>query len=124
MLISLLQAPRKARYGSVKEGKQRLFGYGHGIYKTVDPRFALADSLLAELDAKDDQLLAVAAEVNRLATTDPYFVERNLNANADLSGVFVYTALCFSPELVPNMMIAGRMPGLMAHYRESMSKLS
>ncbi|KAK7178804.1 citrate synthase [Paraphaeosphaeria sporulosa] len=107
---------------NVKEGKQRLFGYGHGMYKTVDPRLALINGLLEELDTGGNKLLEVAAEVNRFATTDAYFLERNLNANADLSGVFLYIGLGFPSELIPNMMIAARMPGLMAHYREAMSE--
>jgi citrate synthase len=78
---------------SVKRGEKRLFGYGHRMYKTVDPRIRLIKGLLDELEAEKNPLLRVAAEIDRIASTDKYFTERKLNANADLYGVFFYIAL-------------------------------
>ncbi|KAL9036214.1 MAG: hypothetical protein Q9214_006235, partial [Letrouitia sp. 1 TL-2023] len=105
---------------SVKRGEQRLFGYGHRIYKTVDPRVAFAKQILEDLKTKSE-LLDVAKEIDRIASTDDYFIKRNLSANADLYGVFIFIALDFPPELVPVMMMASRSPGLMAHWREAMT---
>ena len=79
----------------VKAKKYRLYGYGHRIYKTVDPRIKFIRSMLDELSEgrNDNPLLAVALEIDRIASTDEYFTSRNLKANADLYGCFVYTAL-------------------------------
>ena len=76
----------------VKARKYRLYGYGHRIYKTVDPRIK---NMLDELSERkhDNPLLAVALEIDRIASTDEYFTSRDLKANADLYGCFVYTAL-------------------------------
>lgn len=79
----------------VKAKKCRLFGYGHRIYKTVDPRAKYIRKMLDELadDSKENALLGIAMEIDRIASTDKYFTSRNLKANADLYGCFVYTAL-------------------------------
>ena len=79
----------------VKAKKLRLFGYGHRIYKTVDPRAKYLRAMLEEFseESKNNPLLAIAMEIDREASTDEYFTSRNLKANADLYGCFVYTAL-------------------------------
>lgn len=84
-----------ALIADVKTKKYRLFGYGHRIYKTVDPRIKFIRSILDELSEseKDNPLLAVALEIDRIASNDEHFTSRNLKANADLYSCFVYTAL-------------------------------
>ena len=79
----------------IKAKKYRLFGYGHRIYKTVDPRTKFMRAMLDEHSqtSKDDTLLGIALEIDRIASSDSYFTSRNLKANADLYGSFVYTAL-------------------------------
>ena len=76
----------------------RLSGYGHRIYKQLDPRAKYVREMLEELtrdrDIREmDPVLQVAMEIDRIASTHEYFVKRNLQANADLYGSFVYTAL-------------------------------
>lgn len=78
---------------SVKSGERRLYGYGHRVYKTVDPRVLFAKEVLEDLDSHESPLLQVAYEIDRIAATDEYFVSRQLNANADLYGVCIYIAL-------------------------------
>lgn len=85
-----------ALIADVKAKKLRLSGYGHRIYKTTDPRSRLLRSMLNdELSEEVERipLLAVALEIDRVASTDPYFTSRNLKANADLYGNFIYAAL-------------------------------
>ena len=84
-----------ALIADVKAKKYRLFGYGHRIYKTVDPRTKFIRTMLDELSEgeKVNPLLAVALEIDKTASEDEYFTSRNLKANADLYGCFVYTAL-------------------------------
>ena len=92
-----LETPDKvpALITQVKAKKTRLFGYGHRIYKTVDPRSKFIKEMLKELqeESKDEPLLAVAMEIDRIASEDDYFTSRKLKVNADLYGCFVYTAL-------------------------------
>jgi citrate synthase len=79
----------------VKEKKLRLFGYGHRIYKTVDPRVKHLKNALEELSENidADPHVSVAMEIDRLASQDDYFRSRNLNVNADLYGCFVFSAM-------------------------------
>ena len=79
----------------VKKNKTRLFGYGHRIYKTRDPRVSLIEELVKEhREAVDSNpLLRVAMAIDKAANEDPYFVDRGLKANADLMGCFLYTAM-------------------------------
>ena len=84
-----------AMISDVKAKKHRLFGYGHRIYKTVDPRAKFIKAMLDEFadETTHNPLFAVAMEIDRIASQDHYFTSRNLKANADLYGCFVYTAL-------------------------------
>ncbi len=77
----------------VKRGERRLFGYGHRTYDTADPRIRPIQVLLGQLSAASNPLLAVAQEIDRVASNDEYFKTRGLNANADLYGVFFYVAM-------------------------------
>ncbi|KAI9716187.1 MAG: hypothetical protein M1828_000413 [Chrysothrix sp. TS-e1954] len=109
----------------VKQKKQRLYGYGHRIYKTTDPRSSIIRQILSELleDGPNDPLLDIAMEIDRVASEDEYFTSRKLAANADLYGSFVYTALGFPPDIILPLAIVSRLPGLLAHWREAMLKL-
>ena len=77
----------------VKRGERRLFGFGHRTYKVVDPRLRPIKEILAELDAAADPLLKVAQEIEKVASADEYFRSRNLHANADFYGHFVFTSM-------------------------------
>ncbi|ROW11150.1 hypothetical protein VMCG_01542 [Cytospora schulzeri] len=107
---------------AVKNKQFRLFGYGHRVYKTKDPRATLIEELMEEhrdiIDA--NPLLQVALEIDRQANTDPYFVERKLKLNADFFSCFLYIALGLPQEIVSGLMTIPRMGGFMAHWREAM----
>jgi len=89
----------------VKAKKYRLFGYGHRIYKTVDPIAKFIRGMLEELEEemRGDPLLKVALEIDDVASKDEYFTKRNLKANADLFGCFVYTALYVQSSPLANV---------------------
>ncbi|PTU19044.1 hypothetical protein P175DRAFT_0484853 [Aspergillus ochraceoroseus IBT 24754] len=108
----------------VKAKKFRLSGYGHRIYKTVDPRVKHLKKALEELSGNiaGNSHLSVALEIDRIASQDPYFSSRNLNTNADLYGCFVFSAMGFKPEIVTALMLGGRVSGVLAHWREQMGK--
>ncbi|GMG25557.1 unnamed protein product [Aspergillus oryzae] len=84
-----------AKIARVKAGKERLYGYGHRVYRVTDPRFVFIREILNELseEVEKDPLLKVAFEVDRVASEDEYFTSRNLRPNADLFAAFVYKAL-------------------------------
>ena len=91
---SVSNAPAKIQ--NVIAGKERLFGYGHRIYKVTDPRSVYIREIMEELGAqkKDkDPILAIALELDSIASKDPYFVSRNLKANADLWASFAYMGM-------------------------------
>ncbi|KAK4187743.1 putative citrate synthase [Podospora australis] len=108
----------------VKQKKMRLFGYGHRIYKTRDPRLALIEELIEKSKDKvaDNPLLKVALAIDRVANQDEYFVSRNLKANADLLGCFFYSALGFERDMIIAIICLSRLPGGLAHWRETLEK--
>src|SRR5690606_19340641 len=70
----------------------RLMGFGHRVYKNYDPRAKIMQEttheVLAELGHKGDPMLQVAMELERIALTDEYFVEKKLYPNIDFySGI-------------------------------------
>ncbi|GFG09619.1 citrate synthase [Aspergillus udagawae] len=107
---------------AVKQGKRRLFGYGHRSYKGVDPRVAPIRSILKDLDTSSNSLLKVAERIEQVASADDYFKSRGLYPNADFYGNFVFTGIGFEPEMIPAAMMAQRIMGVMAHWREYMLK--
>ncbi|PVH85628.1 citrate synthase [Cadophora sp. DSE1049] len=109
---------------AVKAKQFRLFGYGHRVYKARDPRVGLIEELMeANREAIDENpLLQVAMEIDRVANTDPYFVERKLKVNVDLYGCFIYTAMGIDRVIIPGVMLISRAGGVMAHWREAMSQ--
>lgn len=72
---------------AVKQGNELLHGYGHRAYKSRDPRAAILKDLLGEVEKETgfrDPLLDVAEQVDRQASQDPYFRDRDTSVNADL----------------------------------------
>ena len=92
-----LGVPKKvpAMIAEVKVKNDRLFGYGHRIYKIVDQRVKFIRARLDEHkgSTRQNQLLSIAIEIDGIVSTNSYFTSRNLKANADLYGVFFYTAV-------------------------------
>ena len=77
----------------VKNGKSRLFGYGHRTYKTVDPRLEPIKEMVLELNLESNPLLKIAREIDHVSSTDEYFLKRGLHANADFYGVFLFIGM-------------------------------
>jgi citrate synthase len=85
-----------------KEDGIRLMGFGHRVYKNLDPRArivkATADQVLAELGVTDP-LLQIAKELEAAALADSYFQERKLYPNVDFYTGVIYKALGFPPRM-------------------------
>ncbi|GES65011.1 citrate synthase [Aspergillus terreus] len=105
---------------AVKKGRRKLFGYGHRAYKGVDPRVRPIQSILKDLDMSSNALLKIAERIEQTASTDDYFLKRGLYPNADFYGNFVFTGIGFEPDMIPAAMLAQRIIGIMAHWREYM----
>lgn len=104
-----------------KEDGIRLMGFGHRVYKNLDPRArivkATADQVLAELGV-NDPLLEIAKELEAAALADSYFQERKLYPNVDFYTGVIYKALGFPPRMFTALFAMGRLPGWIAHWRE------
>ncbi|KAJ5766012.1 uncharacterized protein N7511_003628 [Penicillium nucicola] len=104
--------------GEVKEGKRKLFGYGHRTYKGMDPRVHSIRTILKDLTYVEQPLLKVAEAIERTAEKDEYFLSRGLYPNADFYGNFVFTGIGFEIDIIPAAMLVHRIIGIMAHWRE------
>ncbi|OQE36827.1 hypothetical protein PENCOP_c011G03351 [Penicillium coprophilum] len=104
----------------IKSGKRKLFGYGHRTYKGMDPRVRPIQSILKDLSDVQQPLLKVAEAIEEAASKDEYFSSRGLYPNADFYGNFVFTGIGLEPDLIPAAMLAHRIMGIMAHWREYM----
>ena len=113
-----------AKIARVKSGKERLFGFGHRIYRVKDPRYTAIRQIMHELhdEIEHDPLLRIACEVERQASRDEYFIERNLKPNADFFAALTYKAMGFSAEFILPLQIISRTQGFVAHWKEAMGK--
>lgn len=106
-----------------KSSKVRLMGFGHRVYKNYDPRAAivkrLADEVLSRTGLRDD-LLDIAIELEGIALSDDYFVERKLYPNVDFYTGLIYRAMGFPTSMFTPLFAVGRMPGWIAQWREMM----
>ncbi|MFZ2624059.1 MAG: citrate synthase [Propionibacterium sp.] len=99
----------------------RLMGFGHRVYRNVDPRAKIlkraAENLLHALDV-DDPLLDLAQELAEVALADDYFIERRLYPNVDFYSGIILRALGIPLNMFTVMFAIGRMPGWIANWRE------
>jgi citrate synthase len=104
-----------------RESGVRLMGFGHRVYKNYDPRAAIvketADKILSKLGKRDD-LLDIALELEGIALSDPYFIERKLYPNVDFYTGLIYKAMGFPTRMFTPLFALGRLPGWIAQYRE------
>ena len=104
----------------VKEGKGRLMGFGHRVYKNYDPRAAiikrLADQVF-EVTGRNPNL-DIALELERIALQDDYFIKRKLYPNVDFYSGLIYQAMKFPVDMFPVLFAIGRMSGWLAQWEE------
>src|SRR5713101_1523165 len=107
---------------SVKEGKGRLMGFGHRVYKNYDPRAKvikkLADQVF-EVTGRNPKL-DIALELERIALEDEYFVKRKLYPNVDFYSGIMYQAMGFRPEMFTVLFAIPRTAGWLAQWEELM----
>jgi citrate synthase len=104
----------------VKQGDERLMGFGHRVYKNYDPRAKIikkATEEVFEVTGKNP-LLQIASELERIALEDDYFVKRKLYPNVDFYSGLIYEALGLPVSMFPVMFAIGRTSGWIAQWLE------
>jgi citrate synthase len=104
----------------VKEGKERLMGFGHRVYKNYDPRATIIKKACDDVFEVTgvNPLLKIAQELEKIALEDEYFVKRKLYPNVDFYSGLIYEALSFPPEMFTVLFAIGRTPGWLAQWSE------
>ena len=104
-----------------KSSDFRLMGFGHRVYKNFDPRAKIikesTDKVLKEMGT-NDPLLGIARELEEVALSDEYFIERNLYPNVDFYSGILYRAIGIPTEMFTVMFALGRLPGWIAQWKE------
>ncbi len=106
---------------AAKEGKARLMGFGHRVYKNYDPRakiFGQAAERVLKALGRQDPLLDIAHHLEQAALSDDYFVERKLYPNVDFYSGIVLKAIGIPVDMFTVMFAIGRMPGWIANWKE------
>jgi citrate synthase len=104
-----------------KEDPFRLMGFGHRIYKNFDPRARIIKQAATDVLAKlgiNDPLLEIAMELEQVALSDDYFLERKLYPNVDFYSGIIYRALGFPTDMFTVLFALGRLPGWLAQWKE------
>lgn len=105
-----------------KEEGVRLMGFGHRVYKNYDPRAKIMQKtcheVLGELGIKDDPLLDVAVELERIALSDSYFVEKKLYPNIDFYSGITLKAMGFPTDMFTVLFALARTVGWIAQWKE------
>ncbi|WP_455474669.1 citrate synthase [Bartonella sp. B30(2025)] len=100
----------------------RLMGFGHRVYKNYDPRAKIMQQtcheVLKELNIKDDPLLDIAVELEKIALNDEYFIEKKLYPNVDFYSGITLKALGFPTEMFTVLFALARTVGWVAQWKE------
>jgi citrate synthase len=104
----------------VKEGKAKLMGFGHRVYKNYDPRAKIIKRMADEVFqvTQPSELLPIALELERIALEDEYFISRRLYPNVDFYSGLIYQALGFPVEMFPVLFAIPRTSGWLAQWQE------
>jgi citrate synthase len=105
-----------------KNDNFRLSGFGHRVYKSYDPRAkamqAQTHAVLEEVGHKDDPILKVAMELERIALQDEYFIEKKLYPNIDFYSGITLKALGFPTSMFTALFALARTVGWIAQWSE------
>ena len=125
MLISIHQGKRTAKQfmeiAKDRDSGVRLMGFGHRVYKNHDPRARIlkktCHELLNSLGNKSP-LLEIALEIEDIALSDDYFIERKLYPNVDFYSGIIYQALGIPIDMFTTFFAIGRLPGWISQWLE------
>jgi len=106
----------------VKDKKYRLMGFGHRVYKNMDPRANVMRQtcyeVLQELKLENDPLFHLAMTLEKTALADPYFIERKLYPNVDFYSGIVLRALGIPINMFTVIFAVARTIGWVSQWNE------
>ena len=106
---------------SAKEGKSRLMGFGHRVYRNYDPRAKIlksaCDQALEALGV-ESPILDIARNLEKSALQDEYFIARKLYPNVDFYSGIILQAMGFPTNMFTVLFALGRAPGWLSHWKE------
>ncbi|WP_199720877.1 citrate synthase [Azospirillum cavernae] len=105
-----------------KNDSFRLMGFGHRVYKNYDPRAKIMREtcyeVLGTLGIKDEPHLAIAMELEKIALSDPYFVEKKLYPNVDFYSGIILKAMGFPTSMFTVLFAVARTVGWISQWKE------
>ena len=120
--------PEYVKKAKDKNDPFRLMGFGHRVYKNFDPRAKVMQKICHEvldhLGIKDDPLLAIAVELEKIALEDDYFVEKKLYPNIDFYSGIVMKSLGFPMDMFTVLFAVGRTVGWVSQWNEMIEDTS
>ncbi len=123
MLEEIGDVSRVAEYvQGVKDKKYKLMGFGHRVYKNMDPRASVmrqtCHEVLSELKLENNQLFELAMVLEKTALSDPYFIERKLYPNVDFYSGIVLRALGIPSNMFTVIFAVARTIGWVSQWNE------
>ncbi|HZG08501.1 MAG TPA: citrate synthase [Allosphingosinicella sp.] len=107
-----------------KDDPFRLMGFGHRVYKNFDPRAkvmkATAEAVLKELGVTEP-IFDVARELEQIALSDDYFIEKKLYPNVDFYSGVILSAIGFPTSMFTALFALARTVGWVAQWNEMIS---
>ena len=114
--------PEYIKRAKDKDDPFRLMGFGHRVYKNYDPRAKVMQKtcheVLDELGMKDEPLLELAMELERIALEDEYFVEKKLYPNVDFYSGIIFRAMGIPTSMFTVLFAVARTVGWVAQWNE------
>jgi citrate synthase len=114
--------PEYVKRAKDKNSGFRLMGFGHRVYKNYDPRAKImqktAHEVLNEIGHRDDPLLQVAIELEKVALSDEYFIEKKLYPNVDFYSGITLKAMGFPTSMFTVLFALARTVGWIAQWKE------
>jgi citrate synthase len=114
--------PKYVNKAKDKNDPFRLMGFGHRVYKNFDPRAKVMQQscheVLNELGIKDEPLLDLAMELERIALEDEYFVERKLYPNVDFYSGIIFKAIGIPESMFTVLFAVARTVGWISQWNE------
>jgi citrate synthase len=105
-----------------KNSHTKLMGFGHRVYKNFDPRAKImketCHEVLAELGIKNEPLLDMAIEMERIALTDEYFIQRKLYPNVDFYSGIILKAMGIPTHMFTVLFAVARTVGWVSQWKE------
>ena len=114
--------PEFVKRAKDKDDPFRLMGFGHRVYKNFDPRARVMQrtchEVLDELGVRNEPLLELATELERIALEDPYFVEKKLYPNVDFYSGIIFRAMGIPVSMFTVLFAVARTVGWVAQWSE------